>query len=96
MRDIDVIVVDNGSTDDSVEVIQKTFPWVTLIETGENLGYAGGNNVGIEQALKSGADAVLLLNNDTIIDPNFLKAFDQISTLKPGYRSLWSNTFAIF
>ena len=44
----DVIVVDNGSTDDSVAEISQRFPQVTLIETGKNLGYAGGNNVGID------------------------------------------------
>src|ERR1700733_10890334 len=69
----DVIVVDNGSTDDSVLEIAKRFPQATLLETGKNLGYAGGNNVGIEHALKQGADLVLLLNNDTIVDQHFIK-----------------------
>src|SRR5271169_3428718 len=76
-----VIVVDNGSTDDSVEAISQTFPDVILLKTGENLGYAGGNNVGIEYALKHGADLVLLLNNDTVVDrefiPSLLKAAEQ-------------------
>ncbi len=44
------------------------------METGKNLGYAGGNNVGIEYALKHGADLVLLLNNDTVVDRHFIKA----------------------
>lgn len=68
-------MVDNGSTDDSVKVIKATFPCYTLIETGENLGFAGGNNVGIEAALKAGATHVLLLNNDTVVDKGFLDAF---------------------
>ena len=70
----DTIIVDNGSTDDSVVEITKRFPEVTLIETDKNLGYAGGNNVGIEHALKQGADFVLLLNNDTIVDKHFIQA----------------------
>lgn len=69
-----VIVVDNGSTDDSVAVIRKKFPNVEIIETGKNLGFTGGNNVGIRRALEHGADFVWLLNNDTTADKNALKA----------------------
>ena len=71
---VDIVVVDNGSTDDSVVEISRRFPTVTVIETRENLGYAGGNNVGIDYALKQGADLVLLLNNDTIVDRHFIAA----------------------
>lgn len=66
------IVVDNGSTDDSVARIRAAHPAVELIETGENLGYAGGNNVGIRHALDAGADAICILNNDVTIEPDFL------------------------
>ncbi len=69
-----IVVVDNGSHDDSVTAISQQFPTVTLLQTGKNLGYAGGNNVGIEYALKQGTDLVLLLNNDTIVDRNFISA----------------------
>lgn len=69
------IVVDNGSTDGSVSAIREVFPDVSLIETGDNLGFAGGNNWGIEHALKKGADYLLLLNNDTVVDPAILEAF---------------------
>lgn len=68
----ETVVVDNGSTDGSVMSIRLHYPAVVLLETGENLGYTGGNNVGIQYALDHGADYVLLLNNDTIVDPNFL------------------------
>lgn len=68
----EVIVVDNGSTDNSVEVIRKAYPQVILIENKENLGYAEGNNVGIRYALKHGADYVWLLNNDTVVDADSL------------------------
>ncbi len=70
-----VIVVDNGSSDDSVPAIHQRFPQARVIETGENLGYAGGNNVGIKYALENNFDAILLLNNDTIVDKNVLNAF---------------------
>ncbi|MGQ9671032.1 MAG: glycosyltransferase [Desulfosoma sp.] len=60
------IIVDNGSTDDSVAAIRAAFPDVMIIETKKNLGYAGGNNVGIRQALKIKADYITVLNNDTV------------------------------
>jgi hypothetical protein len=68
----DVVTVDNGSTDGSPEAIRERFPEVTLIETGQNLGFAGGNNVGMRYALETGADCVLLLNNDTQVAPDAL------------------------
>ncbi|MEJ2008456.1 MAG: glycosyltransferase family 2 protein, partial [Acidobacteriota bacterium] len=58
-----VVVVDNGSNDDSVSAIRKAFPEVEVLETGENLGFAGGNNVGMRYSLEKGAEYVLLLNN---------------------------------
>ncbi len=68
-----VVVVDNGSTDGSVEAISKTN--AHLIETGKNLGYAEGNNVGIKRALEQGADYIFILNNDTRVEPNILESF---------------------
>lgn len=69
-----VIVVDNGSTDDSVAAIQKNFPDVEVMEAGKNSGFAAGNNVGIRFALENGADYIWLLNNDTSVDKNALVA----------------------
>ena len=67
-----VIVVDNGSVDDSVARLRAEFgERIELIANGENLGFAGGNNVGIQHALDRGAAWVLLANNDTIVAPDF-------------------------
>lgn len=68
----EVVVVDNGSTDDSVDAIAKQYADVTVLQTGENLGYAGGNNVGIRWALDQDVDFVLVLNNDTIVAKDML------------------------
>jgi hypothetical protein len=75
----EVVVVDNGSTDSSVEAIRGRFPHVTLIENGENLGFVEGNNVGIRYALECDVDYVLLLNNDTIVDLRFLSALVKVA-----------------
>jgi GT2 family glycosyltransferase len=69
-----VLVIDNGSTDDSASRIREGFPQVEVIETGRNLGFAGGCNVGIRHALARGADFVWLLNNDTTVDSGALQA----------------------
>ncbi len=69
----DVLVVDNGSTDRSVFELHAEFPALNIIETGRNIGFAAGCNVGIQRALKQRADFVWLLNNDTIVDPEALQ-----------------------
>lgn len=67
-----VVVLDNGSANDSVQRLREQFPQLEIIETGENLGFAGGCNVGIRIALERGAKYVWLLNNDTKVDPGAL------------------------
>ncbi len=67
-----ILVVDNGSRDGSVAAIRERFPQVEVVSLPENRGYAGGNNAGIRVALERGAQAVLLLNNDTEVSPDFL------------------------
>ena len=69
------LVIDNGSEDDSVRKIRLAFPNVPILETKENLGFAEGNNRGIQWALSKGAEWILLLNNDTIVDPLLLQEF---------------------
>jgi hypothetical protein len=76
--DYKIVVVDNGSTDDSVEIIPKRyFEQVAFIAAKKNFGFSGGNNIGIDYALKNGADYILLLNNDTIVEPDFLSELVQ-------------------
>jgi GT2 family glycosyltransferase len=67
-----VIVLDNASTDGSVEAIRSEFPAVQIIPLAENRGYAGNNNVGIKTALAQGADWVFVLNEDTVLAPDCL------------------------
>ena len=68
----DIIVVDNGSEDLSVEQLKKEHPGIILINSGVNLGFAGGNNLGIKYALQSAYKYVMLLNNDTFVEPDFM------------------------
>ena len=62
-----IIVLDNASTDGSVEAVRQSFPAVEILSLAENRGYAGNNNVGIEAALARGADWVFVLNEDTLL-----------------------------
>lgn len=64
---VDIVLVDNGSTDGSGTRLDEEFPSVDVIHTGENLGYAGGMNVGTREALDRGADYVWQLNNDVVV-----------------------------
>ena len=79
-----VICVDNGSSDGSVEAISEAFPEVRLIESGANLGFAGGNNLGIAEALRLGAEWVVLLNNDAVIDAGAIEAFRIAANAHPS------------
>lgn len=68
-----VLVIDNASTDNSVKLVKTRFPKVTIDPMSQNLGYAGGNNVGIEKALAMGADYILILNPDVVVEKDCLK-----------------------
>lgn len=68
---VDVIVVDNASVDGSAEALGKLKD-INFIQSSTNLGYSGGNNLGSKEGLRRGADFVLILNNDTIVDDNLL------------------------
>lgn len=70
----EVVVIDNGSKDGSVEFVRERFPGAYLILNGENLGYSLGFNRGLEYAYAQGADYFLIMNNDTVIDSHALSA----------------------
>ena len=75
------IVVDNGSSDGTPDAVREAFPGVEVLEVGKNLGFTGGNNIGLRLALDREADYVLLLNNDTIVDPGFLREMLPVATV---------------
>ena len=70
----EIFLVDNGSGDDSAVKLKERFPQVSFIQNTENLGYTGGNNIAIKQALNKGFDYFWLLNNDTVIENTCITA----------------------
>ncbi|MCK4352495.1 glycosyltransferase family 2 protein [candidate division WOR-3 bacterium] len=81
----ELIVVDNASFDNSVNLIREKFPNIRIIQNKENLGFAGGMNTGIVQSVKCKvqSDYVLLLNQDTIVGKNFLKELVKVAESDP-------------
>lgn len=68
----EIIIIDNYSTDDSLNAFKTCFPDLSIYSTNENLGYTGGINFGILKAKEKKPDYILLINNDTIVEPDFL------------------------
>ncbi|MEK7073903.1 MAG: glycosyltransferase family 2 protein [Patescibacteria group bacterium] len=81
---LETVVVDNGSTDNSVAKLSAGFPWVTILAVDKNLGFTGGNNTGIRYAMLHGAEYIWLLNNDTIVHPDALKLVGAFADSKVG------------
>lgn len=71
--DLEIVIVDDASKDDSVEFIKNNFPEFTLLQSKINSGYVGANNLGYQYAKKVKADFIYLLNQDTEIQANFLQ-----------------------
>ncbi len=76
-------LVDNASTDGTLEVVEQRFPDVARLRNPSNLGFAGGNNPGLDAALAAGADWVLVLNNDTIVAPGTLDGLRTAAATAP-------------
>ena len=71
-QDFEIVIVDSGSTDNSVKMAKDQFENITVLEQGDNVGVAKGNNIGIQYGISRGAEYTLLLNNDTEVDPKML------------------------
>lgn len=82
-KNYEVIVVDNGSADGSAERIKQKFSEIVLIKNRENLGFCGGNNVGIKYALQDRAQYILLLNNDTVVDADMIGKLVEVMEENP-------------
>ncbi len=85
--DFEVILVDNGSTDGSVQFMRDSFPAVVIIENKENLGFAKANNQGIEI---SKGKYIALLNNDTVVDKDWSKNLVKAAESSPDKVGMWA------
>lgn len=86
LNGFEVILVDNASSDGSVEYVRAHYPEIRIVETGRNLGYGGGNNAGIAVAR---GQYIFLLNNDTKVDPRCLSALFH-SAEQNGDAGMWA------
>lgn len=92
-KNFEIILVDNGSTDGSVEFIKESYPKVVVVRNKDNLGFSGGNNIGIK---KANGEYILFLNNDTWVENDFLDKmmssfinsdYDVIGPMEVSYNS---------
>jgi GT2 family glycosyltransferase len=82
---VKIVVIDNASTDGTVEYITTNYSDITIIQSDKNLGFGQANNIGIKYALDNNADYVFLLNQDAWIEPGTLKGLIDIHKVYPEY-----------
>jgi len=81
----DIFIIDNGSTDKTIDIIKNDYPKVQAIKNKENIGFGQANNIGLSYALKNNYDYVALLNQDTKVDLDTLNDLIATSKLYPNY-----------
>lgn len=79
-RDFEVVMVDNGSTDASIDFLRERYPWVRLVLLPTNTGFATGNNQGLEHAV---GEYIVALNNDTEAEPDWLANLVRVADAHP-------------
>lgn len=92
-RDFEVIVVDNGSTDGSVDFIREAYPEVKVIAMDKNTGFGGGNNAGIKEAR---GKYIALLNNDAVAHKDWLKALIEAAENSPEGYGMWASKTLLY
>ena len=80
---LQIVVCDNGSRDDTPAIIRARYPHVVMIENGDNIGFAAGNNPGVRYALQGPSDYIMLLNNDTVVAPDMLTRLIEVAERDP-------------
>jgi GT2 family glycosyltransferase len=91
--DTEVVVVDNGSTDGSVEAVRAAHPDVHVVENGRNLGFAGGNNAGLRHAFEHGGQWAVLVNNDATLAPDAIDRLRRAAVEHPAAGMLAGKVF---
>jgi len=94
-EDFVAIVVDNGSQDGTVRAVRELHPECVVLESATNLGFAGGNNLGIRWALENGADYVLLINNDTEVTPGLVAELVRVAETDPGIAAVGARNLVL-
>lgn len=82
--DYDIILVDNHSTDGSIERLENDFKNIIILKADQNLGFTGGNNIGIDYSIEKGYLYTMLLNNDVEVESNFLEPLIEVLDLNEG------------
>jgi GT2 family glycosyltransferase len=79
-----ILIIDNGSPDDSEQMLRDSLPQYRILQTGSNLGYTGGINFSLREARKMGPEYILVLNNDTEVEPDFLDQLIDAMRMNPS------------